>query len=58
MDCFNHDCPFRTNETSNYNRCECIGCPNRCGNDMLIISDHTSIEYHIKEQTKDLNYGI
>ena len=27
MDCFNHSCPFRVNETSNANRCECIACP-------------------------------
>lgn len=40
-DCFNHSCPFRVNETSNVNRCECTACPNRCNNDFVITSDHT-----------------
>ena len=29
MDCFNHSCPFRVNETSNANRCERVTCQNR-----------------------------
>ena len=29
-DCFNHGCPFRVNDTSSANRCECTACPNRC----------------------------
>lgn len=29
-DCFNHSCPFRVNEFSNDNGCECLACPNRC----------------------------
>ena len=29
MDCFNHSCPFRVNETSNANRCERVACQNR-----------------------------
>lgn len=28
-DCYNHSCPFRVNDTSNANRCECSGCPNQ-----------------------------
>lgn len=28
-DCYNYDCPFRQNESSNANRCECVACPNR-----------------------------
>lgn len=29
-DCFNRGCPFRTNNTSSANRCECAdACPNR-----------------------------
>nr|DAG70835.1 MAG TPA: hypothetical protein [Caudoviricetes sp.] len=33
VDCFNRGCPFRVNETSNANRCECLACPNRCSED-------------------------
>lgn len=29
MDCYNHSCQFRVNETSNANRCECVACQNR-----------------------------
>ena len=29
MDCFNYNCPFRSNTTSSSNRCECTACPNR-----------------------------
>lgn len=29
MDCFNHNCPFRVNEISLYNKCDSIACPNR-----------------------------
>ena len=48
MDCFNYECPFRVNETSNTNRCECIACPNRCTNDVVIASDHTLTYEEIK----------
>ena len=41
MDCFNHSCPFRVNETSNANRCECMACPNRSNNDFIITSNRT-----------------
>ena len=41
MDCFNHSCPFRSNETSNAQRCECLACPNRCGRSVLISSYRT-----------------
>lgn len=41
MDCFNNGCPFRVNDTSNANRCECTACPNKCTNDVIIVSDHT-----------------
>lgn len=57
MDCFNHGCPFRVNETSNANRCECTACPNKCTNDVIIVSDHTLTEEEIKRMT-DLNYGV
>lgn len=29
MDCFDFDCPFRANETSNCNYCAYAACPNR-----------------------------
>lgn len=41
MDCFNHLCPFRVNETSNANRCECVACQNRSTNDFIIASNRT-----------------
>ena len=41
MDCFNHSCPFRVNETSNANRCECVACQNRSSNDFIITSNLT-----------------
>lgn len=40
-DCYNHCCPFRVNETSNYNRCECVACPNRDDGTIVLTSDHT-----------------
>ena len=36
MDCFNHSCPFRVNETS-----ECVACQNRNNNDFIITSNRT-----------------
>lgn len=39
MDCFNHSCPFRVNETSNTNRCECVAYQNRSSNDFIITSN-------------------
>lgn len=41
MDCFNHSCPFRINETSNANRCECLACQNRSSSDFTITSNRT-----------------
>lgn len=34
-DCFNHNCPFRVNNTSSVNRCECTACPNRYTGDFF-----------------------
>lgn len=34
-DCFNYSCPFRVNETSNVNKCECLACPNRYSVDVF-----------------------
>lgn len=41
MDCFNHSCPFRVNETSNANRCDCIACQNRSNSNFIIASNRT-----------------
>ena len=41
MDCFNHSFPFRVNETSNANRCECVACQNRSNRDFIITSNRT-----------------
>lgn len=49
MDCVNHGCPFRVNETRNPNRCECTACPNKCTNDVIIVSDHTLSEEELRK---------
>ena len=41
MDCFNHSCPFRVNETSHANRCECVACQNRSNSDFILASNLT-----------------
>lgn len=51
-DCFNRSCPFRINETSGLNRCECTACPNRCNGETLIVSTHTLTENELKEFIK------
>ena len=53
MDCFNNGCPFRVNATSNVNRCECTACPNRCANDVIIVSDHTLTEEELKRRIEN-----
>ena len=40
-DCYNHSCPFRVNDTSSANRCECTACPNRCTGDFSIAWSRT-----------------
>ena len=40
-DCYNHSCPFRVNDTSCSNRCECMACPNRCTGDFSITWNRT-----------------
>lgn len=39
MDCFNHNCPFRTNETSNVNRCDCYSCKVRDSESVYVNSN-------------------
>lgn len=62
MDCFNHSCPFRVNEASNVNRCECVACENRSNNDFIIISNRTFTNDELAMLTAlrsgDENYGI
>lgn len=40
-DCYNQSCPFRVNDTSSANRCECTACPNRCTGDFSIAWNRT-----------------
>ena len=65
MDCFNHSCPFRVNETSNANRCECVACQNRSNHDFIIIiitSNRTLTDDEMAMLTAmrsgDKNYGV
>lgn len=59
MDCFNYNCPFRQNTTSNHNRCDCLACQNRCEEPVTyVISNHTLTADEIARMTNDSNYGI
>lgn len=49
MDCFNHGCPFRVNETSSATRCECTACPNRSSAERLIASNRTLTDEEIRK---------
>ena len=53
LDCFKYACPFRVNETSNANRCECTACPNRCAYDLIFVSDHTMSDEKIQKQISE-----
>ena len=59
MDCFNYNCPFRQNTTSNCNCCDCLACQNRWEEPVTYItSNHTLTADEIARMTNDLNYGI
>lgn len=60
MDCFNHSCPFRVNETSNANRCECVACQNRSNIDFIInqILTDDKLAMLTALRSKDEDYGI
>ena len=62
MDCFNHSCPFRVNETSNANRCECMACPNRSNSGFIIADNRTltndELEMLNAHRSGDKNYGV
>lgn len=51
MDCFNHSCIFRVNDTSHANRCECTACPNKSTRDVLIVSDRTLTDAEIRRMS-------
>ncbi len=59
-DCFNQGCPFRTNETTNANRCECVACPNRDSHEYVILSNRTLTDREICEikAKLDPDYGV
>ena len=61
MDCFNHSCPFRVNETSNTNRCECVACQNRSNSDFTITSNRTLTDDELARIIRNIgneDYGI
>lgn len=62
MDCFNHNCPFRSNTTSSFNRCECIACPNRCKASTAYASNYALTDDEFAKlranMIRDTNYGI
>ena len=59
MDCFNYNCPFRQNTTSNCNRCDCLACQNRYEEPITYItSNHTLIADEIARMINNPNYGI
>lgn len=49
VDCFNHSCPFRVNDTSSANRCECTACPNRCTGDFSIAWNRTLTDEELEK---------
>ena len=49
VDCFNYGCPFRVNETSSANRCECTACPNRCTGDFSISWNRTLTDEELEK---------
>ena len=59
MDCFNHLCPFRQNETSSCNRCECLACPNRCQSPATYtVSNHTLTVEEPAKIDNNPDYGV
>ena len=40
--CYNTDCPGRSNETSNPYFCACVACPQRGSGEYIIATDHTT----------------
>lgn len=52
MDCFNHSCPFRVNETSSCNCCECVACPNRTNFPYTVVSNRTLTDKEVQEEVE------
>lgn len=48
MDCFRFTCPFRVNESSNMNRCECVACPNRATDHAVFVTNSTNPDSKVK----------
>lgn len=48
-DCFNHSCPFRVNEFSNDNGCECLACPNRCSGEGFFSYNRTLTDEELEK---------
>ena len=42
-DCYQENCPWRRNETSNIWRCECTVCQNRDDGTTYYTTDHTEV---------------
>lgn len=51
-DCYNHSCPFRVNDTSSTNRCECTACPNRYTGDFFSYN-RTLTDEELEEIRRD-----
>lgn len=55
-DCYNYSCPFRVNDTSSSNRCECTACPNRCTVDGFFSFNRTLTDEELEEIRRE-QYG-
>lgn len=60
MNCYNYNCPFRANKTTNLYYCECIFCPNRTEDYIVYTSNHTlSADEIARIRNKDnFDYGV
>ena len=59
MDCFNNLCPFRQNETTNYNNCDYLACKNRCEGTFAYSADcYIPTADEIAKITNNPDYGI
>lgn len=60
MNCYNYNCPFRVNKTTNVYCCERIGCPNRTDGYIVHTSNRTlSVDEMVAIKNKDNpDYGV
>lgn len=56
-DCFDYCCPFRVNFSTSVSRCDCIACPNRWTDDIVLVSDHTLTDKELA-YIVDSDYGV